>query len=69
MIRIEARIIAVADSFDAMSSDRLYRAGINVNEAVAEIQKLSGVKYDENIVKHFERIYQQDPSFAGRYKR
>ncbi|HYE68229.1 MAG TPA: PAS domain S-box protein [Anaerovoracaceae bacterium] len=52
-ISIQARIIAVADSYDAMTSDRAYRRGLSEEEAIGEIKKHSGTQFDPDIVKIF----------------
>ncbi|TFG82046.1 MAG: diguanylate cyclase [Erysipelotrichales bacterium] len=52
-IPIEARIIAVADAFDAMTSKRSYREEITVEEAISEITRCSGTQFDPMIVKVF----------------
>ena len=54
-IPIEARITAVADSFDAMTSGRPYRAGMSVDYALAELRRCSGTQFDEVCVEAFER--------------
>jgi putative nucleotidyltransferase with HDIG domain len=50
-ILLEAKILAVADSFDAMTSKRPYREAIEVSKALDELRKLAGVTYDKEIVK------------------
>jgi len=50
-IGMGARILAVADSFDAMSSDRPYRLGLPADEIVAELRRCSGSLYDEEVVE------------------
>ena len=51
-IPFEARIAAVADSFDAMTSDRPYRPdGLTVEAALAEIVRCSGSQFDPRIVR------------------
>ncbi|MGB9103356.1 MAG: HD domain-containing phosphohydrolase, partial [Terriglobales bacterium] len=45
-----ARITAVADSFDAMTSERPYRSGMTVGEALSEIVRVAPLKYDINAV-------------------
>lgn len=52
-IPIGARIFAVADTFDAMTSDRPYRKALPVSAARAEIQKFSGVQFDPRVVEAF----------------
>src|SRR3954466_8308497 len=51
-IPFEARIAAVADSFDAMTSDRPYRPdGMSLDAAVAEIVRCSGTQFDPRVVQ------------------
>jgi HD-GYP domain-containing protein (c-di-GMP phosphodiesterase class II) len=52
-IPLGSRIIAVADSYDALTSDRPYRKGRSTDEAVKEIIRCSGTQFDEQIVKAF----------------
>jgi HD-GYP domain-containing protein (c-di-GMP phosphodiesterase class II) len=48
-----ARIIAVADSFDAMTSDRPYRKALSVNQAVQVLLEGRGKQWDPNVVNAF----------------
>ncbi len=50
-IIIEARILAVADVVEAMSSHRPYREAHSVEETMAEIEKNKGILYDEKVVE------------------
>jgi putative nucleotidyltransferase with HDIG domain len=50
-IPLEARIAAAADSFDAMASDRPYRPGLSMDDAIAEIVRCSGTQFDPRIVE------------------
>jgi HD-GYP domain-containing protein (c-di-GMP phosphodiesterase class II) len=52
-IRIESSIISVVDSFDAMTSDRVYRKGRTIEEALKEIVDNSGKMYHPRIVEVF----------------
>ena len=61
-IPLGARIIAVADTFDAMTSDRPYRIGMRVREAVDEIIRCSGTQFDPKVVEIFVRIYASIPA-------
>lgn len=54
-IPLGARIIAVADSFDAMTSDRPYRRAMTFEAALAEIRRNCGVQFDPQIVEAFDR--------------
>ncbi len=55
-IPVMARIIAVADAFDAMTSDRPYRKKINLYKAIEEIEINSGEQFDPNVVSCFLKI-------------
>jgi putative nucleotidyltransferase with HDIG domain len=52
-IPMEARILAVADAYDAMVSDRPYRKGCEPFEAKEIIEKRSGIDFDPQVVKAF----------------
>jgi putative two-component system response regulator len=52
-IPLGARIVAVADAFDAMTSDRPYRPAMSVAEAVEEIKRCAGTQFDPVIVGAF----------------
>jgi len=52
-IPLGARIIAVADSFEAMTSDRPYRKALSREEAMSELSRNSGTQFDPEVVKHF----------------
>ena len=49
-IPIESRVIFVADAFEAMTSDRPYRRGMEVERAVEELRRCSGSQFDPAIV-------------------
>lgn len=55
-IPLGARIFAVADTLDAMTSDRPYRAALSVEEAAAELQKCAGTQFDPQVVEAFFSI-------------
>ncbi|MBI3585404.1 MAG: response regulator [Nitrospinae bacterium] len=52
-ISLGARIIAVADAFEAMTSVRPYKKAISVSEAVKELKKMSGTQFDPEVVDAF----------------
>ncbi|MGC8815585.1 MAG: HD domain-containing phosphohydrolase [bacterium] len=56
-IHLYARIVAVADAFDAMTSDRSYRKSMKVEDAVQEILRNSGTQFDPKVVEAFYRAY------------
>ena len=49
----EARILCVADAFDAMTSDRKYRSAKTLNEAIAELEAGKNTQFDANMVDAF----------------
>ena len=55
-IPIEARIIAVADAYDAMISDRSYKTSKTVDEALIELKLCSGTQFDTQVVDTFISI-------------
>ncbi len=62
-IPIGARILLVADAFDAMTEDRPYRKAMPVADAVAELKRFSGTQFDPAVVDAFLAVLQR----SGRY--
>lgn len=57
----KARIVAIADSYDTMVTDRPYRKALSKKVAIAEIKKNAGTQFDPNIAKFFvETILKQE---------
>lgn len=54
-----SRVIAVADTFDAMTTDRPYRAALSVEEAVSEMRRVSGTQLEGAYVEAFVRIIER----------
>ena len=52
-IPLTARMILVVDTFDAMTADRTYRAGLPAEVAYKELQEFAGRQFDERLVKIF----------------
>jgi putative nucleotidyltransferase with HDIG domain len=52
-IPLGARIIFVADAYDAMTSDRVYRRRLTAHDALAELQRCSGTQFDPEVVAAF----------------
>jgi putative nucleotidyltransferase with HDIG domain len=59
-INFGARIMAVADSFDAMVTDRPYRKALSKKEAVQEIQSSSGRQFDPQIASVLTELFQEN---------
>ncbi len=63
-IPLMSRILAVADAFDAMTSDRPYRAKKNIEETLKEILELSDKQFDPYVVEAFHKwLSRQHPAF------
>lgn len=58
-IPLIGRIIAVADSFDAMTSTRPYRTALSHETALSELTKYSGSQFDPHIVEAFMEVYKK----------
>jgi putative nucleotidyltransferase with HDIG domain len=58
-IPLEARIAAVADSFDAMTSARPYRSGLSMEATLDELRRFSGIQFDPTCVAAFERVLEK----------
>ncbi|MEP7334657.1 MAG: diguanylate cyclase [Actinomycetota bacterium] len=52
-IPLGARVIFVADAYDAMTSDRVYRRRLTAHDALAELQRCSGSQFDPDVVAAF----------------
>ncbi len=61
-IPLEARIIAVADTYDAITSDRIYRKGRTHDEAIAELKRVAGTQLDPEIVEIFCKVVKSESS-------
>ncbi len=56
-IPVMARILAVADTFDAMTTNRIYKPRKSVETSLKELESLSGTKYDPLVVEHALKIF------------
>ncbi len=72
-IPLPARILAVADTMDAMSSLRAYRNGMSWEKVIEEVRDCSGSQFDPGVVKAFERalprLSAHREHFAEAYRR
>ena len=59
-IDINARIFAVADAFDAITSDRVYRRGKSYEAAAQELDDWAGRQFDPKVVDAFHRVPKED---------
>ena len=67
-IPIIARIISVADTFDAMTSDRPYRKGLSDETAISELMKFSAIQFDPDVVKAFIEAHKDGKIISCKFK-
>ena len=63
-IPLSARIIGVADTFDAMSSERPYRPALERSEALARLCRHAGHQFDPDLVREFLAILEMGADSA-----
>jgi putative nucleotidyltransferase with HDIG domain len=63
--RIDARIIHVADAYDAMTTHRPYRRGLTHDEAISELVEFAGRQFDPQIVKIFVSLSPEAAAATG----
>jgi HD-GYP domain-containing protein (c-di-GMP phosphodiesterase class II) len=64
-IPLEARILAVADSYEAMTNDRVYRRSIGRWRARDELRRNAGTQFDGAVVAAFLRVLERDDAAAA----
>ncbi|GGM97326.1 phosphohydrolase [Thermus composti] len=62
----EARIVGLADAYEAMTAGRPYRPAKSPEEALAEILELSGHQFDPELVPIFKALWEQNPIWRDR---
>jgi HD-GYP domain-containing protein (c-di-GMP phosphodiesterase class II) len=67
-IPLNARIIAVADTYDSITSSRAYRAGRSHEVAMAELKRVAGSQLDPEIIRVFEGVCALEPEWIARFK-
>ena len=58
-IPLEARVLAVADAFDAMTNDRPYRRALSHAAALAEVERCAGTQFDPRIAELFLELFDE----------
>jgi putative nucleotidyltransferase with HDIG domain len=64
-IPLAARIVLVADAFDALTSDRPYRPGRDVDAAIAELRAHRGTQFCPEVIDALEQLYREQPELLG----
>jgi HD-GYP domain-containing protein (c-di-GMP phosphodiesterase class II) len=60
-IPVEARLLAVADAFDAMTSNRPYRRALGHEQALTEIDRFAGTQFDPELARAFLEVWGSGP--------
>jgi len=68
-IPLSARIVAIADVFDALSHSRVYKEAWSIDDAFMEIQSLSGKQFDPSLVLAFLEVKERIISINAAYER
>jgi putative nucleotidyltransferase with HDIG domain len=64
-IPVEARILAVADAYEAMTSNRVYRTALTTQQARTELVRCAGTQFDSRVVEAFLRVLDAPVSERG----
>jgi putative nucleotidyltransferase with HDIG domain len=64
-IPVESAIVSCCDAFNAMTTDRSYRAAMSLHEAITELQANSGSQFSPVVVDALIRVLREDPLVAG----
>ena len=64
-IPLPARIVLVADAFDALTSDRPYRGARSVHAALEELRRNSGTQFCARVIEALEQVWRDEPRLLG----
>jgi HD-GYP domain-containing protein (c-di-GMP phosphodiesterase class II) len=64
-IPLEARVLAVADAFDAMTSPRPYRAPLSTEQALEEVGRCAGSQFDPLVAELFLEVWAEQESWPA----
>jgi HD-GYP domain-containing protein (c-di-GMP phosphodiesterase class II) len=64
-IPVESSIVSCCDAFNAMTTDRSYRAAMSLDEAIEELQAHAGTQFSPDVVEALMRVLRADPLAAG----
>ena len=65
-IPVEARLLAIVDAFDAMTSDRPYRTAVSAELALAEVERCAGTQFDPTLVAAFVEVLTLETAISRR---
>jgi putative nucleotidyltransferase with HDIG domain len=64
-VTVAARLLSIADAYDAMTSDRPYRKRRSREEALAELRRCAGTQFDPAVVDHFVAAIEREAAGPG----
>jgi HD-GYP domain-containing protein (c-di-GMP phosphodiesterase class II) len=64
-IPVESAIVSCCDAFNAMTTDRSYRAAMSLEEALEEVTANAGTQFSPDVVQALMRVLAEDPLAAG----
>jgi HD-GYP domain-containing protein (c-di-GMP phosphodiesterase class II) len=64
---LPARIVSITDAYDAMVSDRPYRKGMPVEDALKELKRCAGTHFDPNLVEAFVKVIERNQKNGGEF--
>lgn len=64
-VPLTAKVVMVADAFDAMTSDRVYRKALSLEEALAELDRHAGTQFDAGAVRALRRLVEREEILVG----
>jgi len=64
-IPLPARVFAVVDAFDAMTTDRPYRAALSIEHAAEEIERMAGTQFDPEVCEVFVPLCERLPRYVA----
>jgi HD-GYP domain-containing protein (c-di-GMP phosphodiesterase class II) len=65
-LNLLTKIITVADSYDAMTSKRIYKQNLETKQAIAELHRCAGSQFDPEVVRVFTEVLESNGEMGGR---
>ena len=65
-LNLLTKIITVADSYDAMTSKRIYKQNLETKQAIAELHRCAGSQFDPEVVRVFAEVLESNGEMGVR---